>query len=158
MIESGSCQLSMRRYRGIRRQRVEVIGAKRRLMPQLNIFVSFEFDKDNSLKNSFYNDAKKHTQHRIRNCSLKEEYPEEIWKDKARQAIRECDIVVVLIGEDTHNAPGVLVETDMAQSMKKPIIQVRPKRKRYQGVTRLDDPIPWRWKTINRILDELKGA
>ena len=65
-------------------------------MPTLNVFVSFEFDKDNNLKNNFYEQARKRTQHRIRNCSLREEYPDEYWKRKAREAIEDCDLVVVL--------------------------------------------------------------
>ena len=125
-------------------------------MPILNIFVSFEFDKDNDLKNNFYTQAKQHTQHRIRNCSLNEEYPDDAWKNRARAAIRECDVVVVLIGQDTHNAQGVIVETDMARSMGKPIIQIRSQRRTYNGLTRLDEPIPWRWPTINARLDRIQ--
>ncbi len=124
-------------------------------MPTLNIFVSFEFDKDNDLKNNFYTQAKEHTQHRIRNCSLHETYPDEAWKNKAKAAIRECDVVVVLIGQDTHNAQGVIVETDMARSFGKPIIQIRPQDRPYNGLTRLGEPIPWRWRTINAKLDEI---
>ena len=80
-------------------------------MPSLNIFVSFEFDKDNDLKNNFYEQAKEQTPHRVRNCSLHESYPDDEWKRKAREAIEVCDVVVLLVGEDTHNAPGVIVET-----------------------------------------------
>ena len=95
-------------------------------MPTLNIFVSFEFDKDKDLQNNFYRQAKEETNHRIRDCSLHESYPDASWKRKARNAISRCDVVVVLIGQDMHNAPGVIVETDMARSLNKPIIQVRP--------------------------------
>ena len=124
-------------------------------MPSLNIFLSFEFDKDNDLKNNFYEQARELTQHRVRNCSLHETYPDEKWKNKARAAIRECDVVVVLIGQDTHNAQGVIVETDMARSFGKPIIQIRPRHRPYNGLTRLQEPIPWRWPTINAKLDEI---
>ena len=75
-------------------------------MATLKIFVSFEFDEDKDLKNNFYERARKNTQHHVHNCSLNEEYSDEIWKSKARSAIKECDVVVVLIGQDTHNAPG----------------------------------------------------
>ena len=126
-------------------------------MATLNIFVSFEFDKDDDLKNNFYQQAKEQTNHRIKNCSLNEAYPDEIWKNKARNAIRGCDVVLVLIGQDTHNAPGVIVETDMADSFKIPIIQIRPRKRRYKGLTRLEEPIPWKWQTINARLDELVG-
>ena len=124
-------------------------------MATLNIFVSFEFDKDDELKNNFYEQAKAQTHLRVKNFSLNEAYPDEIWKNKARNAIRGCDVVLVLIGEDTHNAPGVIVETDMARSLNKPVIQIRPQGRTYKGLTRLDEPIAWKWKTINAQLDAL---
>ena len=124
-------------------------------MPTLNIFVSFEFDKDKDLQNNFYRQAKQETPHRIRDRSLHESYPDEAWKNKARNAIRGCDVVVVLIGQNTHNAPGVIVETDMARSFGKPIIQVRPQGRPYQGLTRLGEPITWRWSQINEALDAI---
>lgn len=124
-------------------------------MPTLNIFVSFEFDKDKDLQNNFYSQAEQETNHRIGDCSLHESYPDEAWKNQARNAIRQCDVVVVLIGQDTHNAPGVIVETDIARSFGKPIIQVRPQGRPYTGLTRLGEPIPWRWSRINDELDRV---
>ena len=123
-----------------------------------NIFVSFEFDKDQDLKNNFYRQAKQETNHQIRDCSLHESYPDEAWKNKARNAISRCDVVVVLIGQDTHNAPGVIVETDMARSLNKLIIQVRPQGRPYQGLTRLGGPILWRWRAINAKLDAMSSG
>lgn len=127
-------------------------------MARVNIFVSFEYEKDNNLKNSFYDQAREQTQHRVRNCSLNKEYPDEAWKNTARQAIRVCDVVFVLVGQNTHNAPGVLVETDMARSLNKPTIQVlseNARRNNYNGVPHLEDRIPWKWDVINRRLDDL---
>ncbi len=124
-------------------------------MATLNIFVSFEFDKDNDLKNNFIEQVKKYTQHRIRNCSLNEAYPNASWKSKARQAIGQCDVVVVLIGQDTHNAQGVIVETDMARSLNKPILPVKPQGRPYKGLTRLGEPITWKWKRIKAKLDAI---
>ena len=122
-------------------------------MSTLNIFVSFEYNKENELKNQFYRQAEEYCRHRIRNCSLNEEYPDERWKGKAREAIRECDVVVVLIGEDTHNAQGVIVETDIARSLNKPTFQIRPQRRPYNGLTRIEEPITWKWRNINARLD-----
>ena len=127
-------------------------------MSTLNIFVSFEFDKDYELKNSFYEQASEYTQHRIRNCSLNEAYPDESWRRKARAAIGECDVVVVLIGQDTHNAPGVIAETDIACSLNKPIIQIRPQGRPYQGLTRLGAPVTWRWNIIRARLDSILAS
>ena len=126
-------------------------------MPIVKIFVSFEFGKDNGLKNSFYRQAEDRSQHSIRNYSLNEPYQQNVWKSKARQAISECDIVLVLVGQDTHNAPGVLVETDMARSLGKPTVQILSKearRQHYEGIPHIDDRIPWKWKTIDKKIDQ----
>lgn len=128
-------------------------------MAILNVFVSFEYDRDKELVNDFFQEAKRHSRHRVKNKSLKESYPNDVWKNKAKTAIRECDVVVVLVGEDTHNAQGIIVETDMARSFGKPVIQVASKeRRRYRGLTRLGEPIPWRWARINRELDRIAGG
>ena len=131
------------------------MAAEGESIPTLNIFVSFEFDKDQDLKNNFYRQADRETNHRIRNCSLNESYPDQLWKNKAKNAIGECDVVVVLIGQDTHNAPGVVVETDMARGLHKPIVQVRPQGRPHNGLTRLGEPIPWKWRRINAELDAI---
>ena len=123
-------------------------------MPELGIFVSFEFDKDNDLKNNFYQQAERLTQHRIRNCSLNESYPDWHWREKAKAAIRECEVMVILVGEDTHNAPGVETEVEFARSMDKPIFQIVPRRRSYTGVSGIDT-IRWKWTLINEKLDEL---
>ena len=124
-------------------------------MPDLKIFVSFEFDKDSDLKNNFFQQAKEGTPHRILNSSLNEAYPDQEWKDKARSAIRGCDIVIVLVGQDTHNAPGVKTEIEIARRLKKPVLQVVPQGLSYTGVPDLDQSIPWRCKRINQKIDEL---
>ncbi len=126
-------------------------------MPTLRIFVSFEFDKDKNLKNSFFQQAQTFTQHRIKNESLREFYPDEGWQQKARKAIEKCDVVIVLIGEDTHNAPGIKTELQIAGRLNKPIFQVRPQGRTYTGVPSLGEPIPWRWKDINEELDAVSN-
>ena len=124
-------------------------------MSTLNIFVSFAFKKDRDLQNNFYQQAEHETHHRIRDCSLHESYPDEAWKRKARNTIRQCDVVVVLVGQDTHDATGVIVETDIARSLGKPMFQIRPQGRPYNGLTRLEKPITWRWKNINAKLDTI---
>ena len=125
-------------------------------MATINIFVSFEFDKDNDLKSNFYRQAKDHTQHRIRDCSLKEDYPDDIWRQKARAAIEQCNMVIILIGQDTHNAPGVLTEVGIAKRLGKPIFQIKPQGRSYNGVEGIET-VRWKWQRINSKIDELSG-
>ena len=124
-------------------------------MPNVNVFVSFEFDKDLALKNAFYAQAKAHSPHRLVNCSLNEAYPDQSWKDKARSAIKQCDVLVILVGQDTHNAPGVKTEVEIARQLKKPILQVIPQDRPYTGLSSVDSTVRWRWKRINAKIDEL---
>ena len=126
-------------------------------MATVNIFASFEFDKDANLKNNFYEQAKEHSYHRVRSSSLHEAYPTSEWQDKARAAIKGCDLVIVLIGQDTHSAKGVEVEVDIANSLGKPIFQVRPRGRPYSGVDDLEI-VPWKWTSINRKIDALCGG
>ena len=37
-------------------------------MAHLRIFISFEFDKDNNLMDSFFRQAREQSQHRVRHC------------------------------------------------------------------------------------------
>ena len=121
-------------------------------MAALKIFVSFEFDKDGDLKNRFFEQAKRHSPHQVQSSPLNEAYPDQQWKDKARSAIYDGDVVIVLVGQGTHNAPGVRV--DIGRRLKKPIFQVVPYTRPYEGVPGFDKPIRWKWTRINQKLDE----
>ena len=50
---------------------------------------------------------------------------EEIWKSYIRDMIVDCDGLICLIGQDTHNATGVIYELEEATSLGKKIIPVR---------------------------------
>ena len=130
----------------------EIIGVN---MATLSIFVSFEFDKDGDLKDSFFAQARDKIPHRVRNSSLNEAYPNEEWKMRAQSAIRQCDLVIVLVGEDTHNAPGVKTEVEIANRLGKPVIQVIPQKRPYEGLPYVDDRVRWKWDRINKKIDEV---
>ena len=91
----------------------------------------------------------------MRNSSLNEAYPNEEWKMKAQAAIRQCDLVIVLVGEDTHNAPGVKTEVEIADGLGKPVIQVIPQKRPYKGLSYVGDRVRWKWDRINKKIDEV---
>ena len=124
-------------------------------MPNLKIFVSFDFDKDGDLKNNFFEQAKDNLPHRVRNSSLNEAYPDGEWREKARSAIRECDLIIVLVGQDTHSSFGVKTEVDIARRLKKPVFQVIPQGRPYTGLSYVSDRIRWKWALINKKIDEV---
>lgn len=127
-------------------------------MATINIFVSFHYDKDKDLQNSFYEQAKEYSQLNIVDWSLHESYSNKEWKDEAQKAIRQCDAVVILIGEATHNAPGVKEEIKIARRLKKPVIQIQPQNRPQTGVPGVKKPIPWEWTRINQRLTALKAS
>lgn len=124
-------------------------------MAEVRIFLSFEFDKDKHLHRNFYELAKKNSSYRVKDHSLKEGYPTKEWLDEARKKIGQCDIVIVLVGQDTHNAPGVEKEVTVANQLHKPIFQIRPQGKTWGKVSGAGELVSWKWKTIDEMIHKL---
>lgn len=81
--------------------------------------------------------------------------PDESWLNKARKLICECDIVIVLVGQDTHNAPGVEKEVTVANQEGTPIFQIRPQGRTWGEVKGSGDLIEWKWDKIDEMIEEL---
>ncbi len=125
-------------------------------MSKVRVFVSFKFNKDKKLRDDFYGEARNgDSHHYILDSSLREDYPEEKWLDEARDLIRKCDIVVVLVGQNTHNARGVEKEVTVTHQLEKPIFQVRHRRKTWGKVKGAGELIDWKWKKIDAKIEEL---
>jgi len=126
-------------------------------MAKVGVFFSFEFDKDEKLRGDFFAQAKNESPHAIRNYSLNEKHPpkDDSWKIQAENRIRQCKVVIVVVGQDTHNAPGVEEEVKIAQRLGKPIFQLQPQKQNYGGLNGAGEIIPWKWDKINAKIDEL---
>lgn len=89
------------------------------------VFVSFDFDNDQQLKHLLIGQTKRQNlPFSVVDGSLKEAAPDPLWKEAALKEIRQCDVVVVLLGRYTYKAPGVLAEVAMARAEGKPIVQL----------------------------------
>lgn len=122
---------------------------------KVRVFLSFEFGKDNELHRNFYSQASLHSGYEMIDCSLNEQYhPDAQWLNKARKQIALSNIVIVVVGEDTHNAPGVEKEVGEAHQLKKPIFQVRPQGRTHGEVRGAGELIPWKWKQIDAKIAE----
>ena len=126
---------------------------------KVRVFLSFEFGKDDELHHDFYSQASLHSGYEIIDYSLNEQYhPDTQWLNKARKQIDLSDIVIVVIGEDTHNAPGVEKEVGEVNQLKKPMFQVRPQERTHGEVRGAGEVIPWKWKQIDaKITEKLLG-
>ncbi|RKU10838.1 hypothetical protein C6503_19330 [Candidatus Poribacteria bacterium] len=122
---------------------------------KVRVFLSFEFGKDDELHHSFYSQAELYSKYEIIDESLNEQYhPDPLWLNKARKQIALSDIVIVVVGEDTHNAPGVEKEVGEAHQLKKPIFQVRPQKRTAGEVRGAGEVVPWKWKRIDAKIAE----
>ena len=126
-------------------------------MAKVKVFLSFEFDKDEGLRSNFYVQAARGDScHEIENYSLKEPYKlhDEEWLKKAKDLISRSNIVIVVTGQDAHNAPGVKEEVKIANRLRKPIFQIRPQNSTGGAIPNAGEIIPWKWKKIDAKISE----
>jgi MTH538 TIR-like domain (DUF1863) len=89
------------------------------------VFISFDFDNDQQLKHLLIGQTmRRDLPFSVVDGSLKEAAPEPRWKAAARAEIRQCDLVVVLVGPQTYRARGVIAEIGMAREEGKRIVQL----------------------------------
>ena len=81
------------------------------------------------------------------------------WENKARTAILGCQLFVVVLGQDTHNAPGVEREIKFAKEFNKQIIHVRPVETKWRPHRLIvDRPLePWDWQILDKYFDSNYG-
>lgn len=79
------------------------------------------------------------------------------WAQTARRLIGAADCVVVLCGEQTHQAQGVAIELQIAQELGKPYFFLRATRKgvptRPFNARGQDQIWTFRWATVAALLD-----
>lgn len=118
------------------------------------IFVSFDFDHDQGLKHLFLGQAKlARSPFSIVDFSLQEAAPEKEWVNKACIAIRQSELVLVVVGKYTHRARGVLKEVEIARQEGIKIVQMTGYKT--GGFT----PVPgagrlyaWNWDNLEKLL------
>ena len=123
-------------------------------MVKKRVFVSFDFDNDKAFKDFIVGQARNpDSPFEIIDTSLKEAAPMKTWEEKARLAIRRSDLVLVMVGPNTHRAPGVLKEVDMARAEGKPIVQVIGYRDgNYTPVPNAGRLYRWDWDNLKKLL------
>jgi len=85
--------------------------------------------------------------------SLKEAAPERSWEQKAHSAIARSEIVIVMVGRNTHRAQGVLKEVKMARNLGKRIVQVIGyKDGNYTKVPNAGRLYKWNWENLKNLL------
>jgi hypothetical protein len=118
------------------------------------VFVSFDFDKDKFLKDGVVGQSKNpDSPFSISDWSLKEEQEQAEWKEKARARIKVSDIVLVMVGTQTHKAPGVLAEVKIAREEEVKVVQVRGyPDKECPSVSGAGKYYKWTWENLKLLL------
>lgn len=122
------------------------------------VFISFHVDDENQV-NLLRHQGKNSEQLEFIDYSVKEPFDEE-WKKQCTERIRQSTVVVVAIGENTHNRKAVDWEIRKAHELGKPVIGMRlhsdqnhkipPAMVEYK-----DRVVPWNLETIQ---DEIDAA
>ncbi len=123
-------------------------------MAKKRVFVSFDFDNDQKLKVFIVAQARlPDSPFEIIDTSLKEAAPMKTWEEKARAAINRSDLVLMMVGPKTHNAPGVLKEVKMARDAGIPIFQIIGyKDGDYTPVPNAGRLYSWSWPNLKKLL------
>ena len=84
-------------------------------MAKERVFISFDFDHDEDLRNLLVGQSKhSDTPFEIADYSLRNELSGD-WKEKVRARIKRVDQVIVICGEHTNTATGVSAELNITK-------------------------------------------
>ena len=119
-----------------------------------SVFLSFEFERDAGRRSAFVGQARVDCEFAIVDKSLPSAQHDDRWRREARERIAASDVVIVLLGPDTYNAPGVKDELSLAGEVRCPVVQLIPRNRNYGLVARNGAVCEYRWATINQMLQD----
>lgn len=122
-------------------------------MPKTRVYVSFDYDNDKELKDFVVGQSRlPQSPFEVVDCSIKEAVSGD-WTAEAKRRIRSVDVVLVVVGENTHRAQGVLIEVKLAIENNKRVAQIIGRRdstpKPVTGAGRL---YRWSWDNLANII------
>ena len=73
------------------------------------------------------------------------------------ESIRASQVVIVLLGPDSHNATGVKDELSLAGEARCPVVQLMPQNKNYGLVAKKAAVCEYKWESISLMLRDPKA-
>lgn len=121
------------------------------------VFISFDFDHDEDLRNLLAGQAKHpDSPFEIRDRSLKEPLAGD-WKEKVRKRMDNVDLVIVMCGEYTHTASGVSAELTIAREAGKPYFLLWGRNgkacSKPTSALSTDKIYEWTWALMKQLID-----
>ena len=125
-------------------------------MAKKRVFISFDFDHDEDLRNLLVGQAKNpDSPFDIADWSVKEPLTGN-WKEKVRERIRRTDLTIVICGEWTHTATGVTEELRITREEGKPYFLLRGRADK--TCTKPKTALPsdkiyeWTWENLKKLI------
>jgi hypothetical protein len=125
-------------------------------MTKPRIFISFDFDHDEDLRNLLVGQSKNDdSPFDIADWSLKEPLTGD-WKEKIKTRIKKVDQVIVICGEYTDSATGVNVEIRITQEEEKPYFLLGGRKdktcKKPNAAKASDNIYKWTWDNLKKLI------
>lgn len=122
------------------------------------VFISFTIG-DEAQVNLLRHQAKNSDKLEFVDYSVKEPFDEK-WKTQCTERLKQCSVVVVAIGELTHERPAVLWEIQKAHELGKPVIGMRIYSDKNHEIPELmreyaDKVVPWNLEALQKELDKI---
>ena len=120
-------------------------------MAKTKVFLSYDYEHDSDLKDTLIAQSKlPDSPFSIYDLSLREKVP--AWQQIAREAIERCDVFVVLLGDNSHQAAGVRREVKMAKQINKKRFQLRRRGHNPHPLEGAGEVVAWKWKNLKNYL------
>ena len=123
-------------------------------MAKKRVFISFDFDHDNSLRGDLVAQSKHPASpFSIVDCSVRAPYDEK-WRQRVRSIIRNTDLTIVICGTHTHTAKGVAAEITIAREEGKPYFLLQGHANCTRPATALesDEIHAWNWPNLQKLI------
>ena len=117
-----------------------------------SVFLSFEFEKDAGKRKDFLHEAGIYSEFVLEDKSLPAAVHDEKWRKEVKERMKDSDVVIVLLGPDTHNAPGVLDELSLAGEVERPVVQLMPQRQNFGLAGKYRAVCKYKWTLVNKML------
>ena len=123
-------------------------------MVKKRAFISFDFDHDEDLRNLLVGQAKNtESPFSIVDYSVRRPWAETNWESKCLERIRKTEVVIILVGEHTHRAEGVLTEIRLAKIAKVPYFGLHGRSGKSCSVPNgLTKTYRWTWDNLKALM------
>lgn len=95
-------------------------------MSKKKLFVSFDAPNDRALKNIIVGKSQEAgATFKVANWSSAPDTKNSNWLKDTRFKVTRCDILLIMVGENSYRAPGIIKELEFASAKNMKIIQVK---------------------------------